>query len=153
MLLTDERCCTSTLTIQVEADKLLEFMSDPLKIGQWGFGSWGEIEDMGDGIYVGTSLFDGGKTSFRVNTYKKFRQVDYEVGYLGGELLPWIVARVNRGPIVGLGEDESLLTMMAWRHQEWSDEDWRLLSATHETEVFRIRYLAELEYGSKGKKE
>ncbi len=143
MILTDNMCCTATIEVNIDADKLLRFISDPIKLGEWAYGSFRPIEAVGNNVYSGTSLYDGGKTSFRINVYEKFHQVDYEVGYLGGELLPWIVGRVIPGPVVGLESGKSLVTLMAWRHKDWSDEDWRLVCASHEAEVFRLRYLAE----------
>jgi hypothetical protein len=145
MILTDTLCCSATIQIDVDAAKLLKFISDPIKLGDWAFGSFKPTESHGNNIFSGTSLYDGGKTSYRINVYEKFRQVDYEVGYLGGELLPWIVGRVIPGPVVGLPAGTSLLTMLAWRHKDWSDEDWRLVCASHEAEVFRVRYLVESE--------
>ena len=143
MILTDDRCYTVTIETKVTAEVLLKFISDPNKLGEWALGSSKPIKSLGDGVYSGTSLFDDEATSFRINVYQRFNQVDYEVGYLGGQLLPWIVGRVTPGPVVGLDSGHSLLTMMAWRHKDWSDEDWRLVCVSHETEVFLIRHLVE----------
>ena len=143
MLLTDDYCYTATVLIKSPVDQVMKFMKDANKVGEWGFGSWKPIKQLGGGIYQGTSLYDGGKTVYKLNVYEKFHQIDYEVGYLGGELIPWIVARVTPGKVVGQDPESSLLSMMAWRNAEWSDEDWKLIGATHEAEVFRIRYLVE----------
>lgn len=143
MFLTDDYCYTATVLVKASADHAMKFLKDPIKVGEWAFGSWQPIKELDDGIFQGTSLYDGGSTVYKLNVYEKFYQIDYEVGYLGGELVPWIVARITPGKVVGQDPDSCLLSMIAWRNAEWSDEDWKLVGATHEAEVFRIRYLVE----------
>jgi hypothetical protein len=145
MIITDTSCCTATIEVHVNADKMFNFISNPIKLGDWAFGSFRPIKSMGDNVYSGTSMYDGGQTLFRINPYPKFRQCDYEVGYLGGELLPWIVGRVTPGPVLGLDKNVCLFTLQAWRHKDWKDEDWRLICSSHEAETFRARYLVESE--------
>ena len=141
--MSDALCCTASIEIKADAAKVLRFISDPIQLGKWAFGSFEPIEALGNNIYVGTSLFDGGKTSYRINVYERFHQVDYEVGYIGGELSPWIVGRVIPGPILGHPKGTSVLTMLAWRHKDWSDEEWNLVCSSHGAEIYRIRYLIE----------
>lgn len=139
----DEHCFTASILINAPAAKISVFLQDAVKTGDWAFGAWAPLTPMQDGIFKGRSLFDGGETVFRIHVHEQIHQIDYEVGYLGGELLPWIVVRVTPGHVVGRAADTSLLSLIAWRNVEWKDDDWRLVCATHQTEVYRIRHLVE----------
>ena len=143
MNLIDEHCYTASILIKASPQEIMTFLRDERGTGDWAFGAWGPITPLNDGIYKGRSLYDGGETIFRVRVLEQIHQVDYEVGYLGGELQPWIVIRITPGPVIGRNPETSLLSLIAWRNAEWADDDWRLLCATHQTEVYRLRYLIE----------
>lgn len=143
MNLIDEHCYTASILIKATPHEVMTFLRDEPATGDWAFGAWGPITRLEDDIYQGRSLYDGGETIYRIRVLEQVNQIDYEVGYLGGELQPWIVIRVTPGPVTGRSPDTSLLSLIAWRNVEWADDDWRLLCATHQTEVYRIRYLIE----------
>jgi hypothetical protein len=143
VILTDDYCYSASVLIAANVDHAMTYMKEPNNVGDWAFGSWRPIKKLADETYQGTSLYDGGETVYRLNVYEEFYQIDYEVGYLGGELVPWIVARLTPGTVVGRGTQACLLTMLAWRNADWSDDDWKLVGVTHEAEVFRIKYLIE----------
>lgn len=143
MNLIDEHCYTASILINASPQEIMTFLRDQHRTGDWAFGAWGPITPLQDDIYKGRSLYDGGETIFRIHVLEQVHQVNYEVGYLGGELQPWIMIRIVPGQVVGRNHDTSLLSLIAWRNAEWADEDWRLLCATHQTEVYRIRYLIE----------
>ena len=143
MNLIDQHCYTASILIKASPREVMAFLTDELATGDWAFGAWGPITRLEDNICKGRSLYDGKETLFRLRVLEQVNQVEYEVGYPGGELQPWIVVRVTPGPVTGRNTDTSLLTMMGWRNVEWADEDWRLLCATHQTAVYRIRHLIE----------
>ena len=47
------------------------------------------------------------------------------------------------GSHVGLGDDQSVLTFIAWRSETMDDDRWRRLTAAHEMEVVLVKSLIE----------
>ena len=50
-----------------------------------------------------------------------------------------ISARVIPGSALGYGENRSLVTLLAWRPAEMSDDRWSRLVASHEAEILLLR--------------
>ena len=142
MNLTDPLCHTATLPIAAPAEEVFEFMGDLEMMGQWAFGAWG-LKPAGNGIFVGQSLFEDVAVYCRLRAERELLQLDYAVGEDPDNLIPRIISRVIPGAYLGRSADSCLLSLIAWRSEAASDERWRLTCASHEAEIFRIRYMIE----------
>ena len=142
MNLSDPLCHTATLPISAPARETFEFMTDTERMGQWAFGAWG-LKPAGNGTFVGKSLYEDLEVYCRLKPNRELLQVDYEVGEDPARLVPRIISRVIPGEHVGRGAGNCLLSLVAWRSASAGDERWRLTCASHEAEIFRIRYLVE----------
>jgi hypothetical protein len=117
-------------------------MADGIKQGLWALGSW-KRREVEKGLFVGTSLFDGGETWVRIWADRERMLVDYFVGRSSEALLPRNSARIVPGPVTKRDECSCLVTLMTWRLADMTDFAWEQLSVTHETELFIIKGLLE----------
>ncbi|WP_156397188.1 MULTISPECIES: hypothetical protein [unclassified Sphingomonas] len=146
MLLTDEMCHSASIVVEAEAKQAYAFISDPLYLGIWAFGSWESRPFNGD-IHEGVSLFTGGRSYSRLTAYPSALQVDFEIGSAPDALVPRIVIRILPGRHLGLPPEHCLVTVLAWRSQDADEQRWRLTCASHETEVFRLKHVIENQVG------
>jgi hypothetical protein len=138
----DRYCHTATAEVGVTAETAFNFMADGIKQGLWALGSW-ERREVEKGLFVGTSLFDGGETWVRIWADRERMLVDYSVGRSPEALLPRNSARIVPGPVTKRDEGSCLVTLMTWRLADMTDSAWEQLSVTHETELFIIKNLLE----------
>ena len=109
-----------------------------LSAGRWSLGCMNTRPADSTGIYTGHSLFDGSQGWFTIDAHPELLLIDYRVGPKDA-LTPRISARIVRGETLGRPADLCVVTLMAWRTADMSEERWRRLCATHEAEVFLIK--------------
>ena len=114
-----------------------------MKQGEWALGSWNRRR-VGDGLFAGTSLFDGRELLIRLEANAKLMLVEYHVGRSADALAPLVWGRIVPGPVVGLGEDRCILTLVVWRSAGEAPESWDLLGHTFPTEVQMVKGRLEL---------
>ncbi len=135
-----------SVTIEVNTcwGKAFAYLKDPLKLGLWAFGCRETQATDIEGVYVGTSLFNGEKTYFEIEAEEHFRIIDFLLGDLTSRW-PRISLRIVPGPYYGGKDSTCLVTIDAWRERSMSDQRWHQLCVSHETEIFLIKSLLERE--------
>ena len=133
----------STVLVEVPAETAFAYLADGLKQSDWTLGSWNR-EDLGDGLFRGTSLFDGTYTYVRLEPEPASLLVDYWVGTDPDRLLRLNSARIVPGPAVGRPEGTCLVTLLKWRTPSQSDEAWAVACGIFDTEVHMIKGRLEL---------
>jgi hypothetical protein len=141
----DHSHCATTL-VGVPADRAYAFLVDPVALGRWSLGCM-DLTHVGNGVYRGRSLFDGGEGWLSIDGDPQRRVVDYHVGTLD-QRLPRISARVVPGPVCGLAPAECYVSLLAWRARSMDEARWQRLFASHAAEICLIK--AQLEAASRG---
>ena len=126
-----------TCRVTVRADAAFMFLADPAALSRWSLGCM-DLVEVGNGVYTGRSLFDGGQGWLSIDADPRRLLVDYQVGSLERRE-PRISARVIPGPVCGLDETVSTVTLTAWRSTSMTDERWARLCASHEAEIWLIK--------------
>lgn len=120
-----------------EAGATFAVLADPRRIGSWALGCW-DAELVGDRLVRGTSLFDASPTYVRADPDSDRLAVDFAVGSAPDALVHRISARVLPGAPLGFEPGRSLVTLLAWRPAEMSDDRWARLVTSHETEILLL---------------
>ena len=136
-------CHTASARVDVPADAAFAFLVDPAALSRWSLGCM-DLVAVGNGVYTGRSLFDGGQGWLSIDSDRTRLLVDYHVGTLD-KREPRISARVVPGPVCGLGENACYVTLTAWRPAAMVDDRWQRLCATHDAEIWLIK--SQLESG------
>jgi hypothetical protein len=131
-----------TVEVRVPAERAYGFLMDGLALGRWALGAWA-TKAMGDGLFVGRSLFDGSEAWLRLTGDPERLTVDYHLGSGRTALVPRIMARVVPGPVTGRPEGHCLVSLIAWRDAAMDDARWHRLVACHEAEILLIKALIE----------
>jgi hypothetical protein len=137
MNVSDSLSYSVSLEVSVPADEAFRYLSDPEMLGRWSLGCFG-TEPAGEGLFKGTSLFDGLEAWFRIEGDPKRFLIDYHVGG-PEEQVPRISTRVIPGPLYGRDGEHCIVTMTAWRTTDMSDHRWQRLCASHDAEIFLIQ--------------
>lgn len=138
----DPHCHTSSIAVARPAEQVFDLMSDGLKQGHWAWGS-AERRDLGDGLFVGTSVFDGAETYVRLLADRDRLIVDYEVGRSAAAMQFRNMARVLPGALLGHDEGSCVVSLLTWRLATQTDAQWTQMGTVHEAEMYLIRGLAE----------
>lgn len=134
--------CVSA-SINVAPDTAFDFLSDGMNQSYWALGSWNRCE-VGDGIYAGTSLFDGSELFVRLHLNSELRIVDFETGRSPDVLHHAVEARVIAGETLGRARDTCVVTLTIWRAEGVDDAGWELLAHSFATEIEMIKGRLEL---------
>jgi hypothetical protein len=134
----DPLCHTVTAEIAVPSESAFRYLADPVKLGLWALGCFDTQPTGTDGLFKGTSLFDGSAAWFRIETDPKRFLIDYHVGD-SKQQLPRISTRIVPGPNYGQDAEHCMVSMMAWRTSDMSDHRWQRLCATHDAEILMIQ--------------
>jgi len=118
--------------IERPADDVFAFMADLQCLGQWSLGCF-DTRVVGDGVVVGTSLFDGTQTYVSVETLAQQGLLRYWVGN-ERQRTPRISALVQ-----ALDACTCVLVLMATRSAEMDESRWQRLQRCHETELDLIQ--------------
>ncbi|MCZ4290987.1 hypothetical protein [Hoeflea alexandrii] len=138
----DQHCHTSSIRVKRSAAAVFDLMSDGIKQGHWAWGSF-QREEVSKGLFVGTSVFDGQQTFVRLNSDVERLTVDYEVGKSEANMQFRNMSRVLPGPVVGLSDEECIVSLITWRLASQDDDSWSQIGTVHEAEMYLIRGLAE----------
>lgn len=132
----------TSITVNSAAEDLFERMADAANLHRWSFGTW-KTEIVAGGLVLGTSLFDGSSIYVRIDSDEARLVIDYHLGADPLNLVPRIQLRVVPGGHVGLADEQSVLTFIAWRSEAMDDDRWRRLTASHEMEAVLVKSLIE----------
>lgn len=132
----------ASITVNSAAENVFERMADAANLHRWSFGTW-KTEIAADGLVLGTSLFDGSRIFVRIDKDEARLIIDYHLGADPKKLVPRIQLRVVPGGHVGLGDEQCVLTFIAWRSEAMDDDRWRRLTAAHEMEAVLVKSLIE----------
>lgn len=132
----------TSIVVNSAAKDVFDRMADAANLHRWSFGTW-KTEITADGLILGTSLFDGSRLHVRIDRDEARLIIDYRLGTQPEKLVPRIQLRVVPGGHVGLGDDQSVLTFIAWRSEAMDDDRWRRLTAAHEMEAVLVKSLIE----------
>ncbi len=124
--------------VAVPAEVAFAYVADGLRQSQWALGSW-EREQIGEDIFRGRSLFDDSVTYVRIDARTDLLLVDYFVGPAPDRLLRVNSARVVPGALIGQDADRCVVTLMKWRTQAQTEDEWRQAVATFDLEIMIIR--------------
>ena len=110
---------SASTEVAVPAETAFAYLSDGIKQGEWTLGSWGR-ERIGEGLFRGASLFDGGETFVRISadpgqlssTTTSARLRPYAAGQLG----PRRPRSAGRAP-----EGTCVVMLMKWRTPSQDD--------------------------------
>ena len=116
----------------------LAHLSTAPGMSRWILGLWNCRETQA-GLFTGESLFDGATGWVRVKVDAAAGLVDYLVGATPESLVQRIRASVIAGGLLGHAPGTCVVTLVAWRTGDMSDERWARLMHTHETEIELIR--------------
>jgi uncharacterized protein YndB with AHSA1/START domain len=137
MNIPDSPSYSVSLEVSVPAEEAFRYLSDPEMLGRWALGCF-NTQPGEEGLYKGTSLFDGLEVWFHIDADPTRLLIDYHVG--GPEnRLPRISTRVVSGPLYGRDSEHCIVTMTAWRTTDMSDARWQRLCASHDAEIFLIQ--------------
>jgi hypothetical protein len=132
----------TSILINSPAAQVFARMGDANNLHRWSFGTW-KTEMRADGLIHGTSLFDGAGILVRIDSDEKRLGIDYHLGAEPQKLVPRIQLRMVPGSHVGLSDEQSVLTFIAWRSEGMDDDRWRRLTAAHEMEAVLVKSLIE----------
>lgn len=133
----------AAVEIAVPAQTAFDYVSDGLRQSDWTLGSTNR-EAIADGLFRGTSAFDGKPTFVRIHAHPEQLLVDYDVGRSPESLMRVNSVRVLDGPLVGRPEGTCVLALTKWRMPAESDEIWQRSSITFSTEIHMIKGRLEL---------
>ena len=132
----------TSVVIKEAASAVFTRMADARNLHRWSFGTW-KTEILPDELVLGTSLFDNSQLYVRIDRDETRLTIDFLLGANAAKLVPRIQLRVVPGGHVGLGDDQSVLTFIAWRSETMDDDRWRRLTASHEMEAVLVKSLIE----------
>jgi hypothetical protein len=128
----------ATAVCDATADVAFAFLADPSRLGSWALGCWG-AEPVDERTVRGASLFDASTAYARADPDSARLLVDFSVGADPDQLVHRISAHVIPGAVLGFEEHRSLVTLLAWREADMSDDRWSRLVASHEAEILLLR--------------
>jgi hypothetical protein len=124
--------------VEAEAEVAFAFLADGMNQQYWALGSW-DRRPLGEGLFVGTSLFDGTELTVRVIPRPELGIVDFETGKDAGSLAFAVQARIVSGAELGHGDGACLLTLTVFRAAAVDDDTWERLWHVFETEIHMIK--------------
>jgi hypothetical protein len=138
MDITDPHCHSCTCEVEASAEEAFRYMSDGLKQGEWTFGSW-DRRQVGEGLFVGTSMFDGKETYIKIETDPGRFMIYYYLGSDPEDLVARNMVRVVPANVVQGEAGKCLVTLLAWRSAFMGDLRWKQLCVSHESQMFIIK--------------
>jgi enamine deaminase RidA (YjgF/YER057c/UK114 family) len=129
----------ATAIVAASAEAAFAFMKDGLALGRWALGSF-DTQALENGVFRGHSLFDGAARFIRIEDDAAKLSITYHVGQDPERLQPRILATIEPGAGT---PPECRVSLIAWRDASMTDERWRHLTTTHETEILLVKALIE----------
>jgi len=134
----DANAHSASIAVDVTADVAYAFLADGMNQSYWALGSL-ERRDLGDDLYVGTSMFDGKELYVRLRPNAELRLVDYFLGADPENLVHLVESRVVPGEELGRPPGTCVITNTHWRPEAATDEEWTMTYYLWKTEVYLIR--------------
>ncbi|QGZ64670.1 hypothetical protein [Paraburkholderia acidisoli] len=138
----DPFCHSSSILVERPAEVTFAIMSDGIRQGRWAWGSF-DRREAAPGLFVGASVFSGKDTYVRLHVDQERFVVDYEVGASPETMQFRNMSRVIPGPLLKLGEAQSVVSLLTWRLATQTDAEWTQMGTVHEAEMFLIKGLLE----------
>lgn len=138
MDISDRYYHTCSVSVDAPALQAFKYMADGIKQGEWTFGSW-DRRQVGEQLFVGRSMFDDKETYIKIDADEERLVIYYRLGEAPGCLQTRNMVRIVRGPDLGWEDNRSLVTLLAWRSAFMSDDRWKQLCVSHETQMFIIK--------------
>jgi hypothetical protein len=132
---------TASERVATGAREAFAFLADGLSLGRWALGCF-ETKALGEGLFIGHSLFDGKALYVRIAADAARLAVTYHVGSSPDRLSPRIAARVAKGEADGAAP-QCMVSLIAERTPDMTDERWRQLRTLHEAEILLVKALLE----------
>lgn len=134
----DPNAHAASIEVPVDAGRALAFLADGMAQTHWALGSW-DRRDLGGGLFVGTSLFDGTELYVRLEAHHELLLVDYSIGPDPADLRRLVEARVVPGDVLGRDPGVCVITLTVWRSTAFTPEAWARTYHAFKTEVHLIR--------------
>ena len=134
----DTNAHSASIAVDVTADVAYAFLADGMNQSYWALGSL-ERRDLGDDLYVGTSMFDGKELYVRLRPNAELRLVDYFLGADPGKLVHLVESRVLPGEELGRAAGTCVVTNTHWRPEDATAEEWAMTYYLWKTEVYLIK--------------
>ena len=134
----DTNAHSASIAVDVTADVAYAFLADGMNQSYWALGSL-ERRDLGDDLYVGTSMFDGKELYVRLRPNAGLRLVDYFLGADPGKLVHLVESRVLPGEELGRAAGTCVVTNTHWRPEAATAEEWAMTYYLWKTEVYLIK--------------
>jgi hypothetical protein len=138
MKIYDPLCYTVSVEVDRPSNIVFEYLSNPKKIGRWALGCFDTHPVGKEGLYKGTSLFDGSETWVRIEVDVQRFIIDYCVGDSDHQV-PRIFVRIMPGTIYRNDSSRCIVCMTALRTKDMSEPRWHRLCATHDAEILLIK--------------
>lgn len=124
--------------VAVGADTAFAFLTDGMNQRFWALGSW-DRREVGDGVFVGTSLLDGTELYVRPIPNPALLLVDFETGEDRRSLAHEVEARVVPGSALGHAEETCLVVLTVFRRAAVADAGWEQAWHMFQTEIQMIK--------------
>ena len=122
----------ATRHVKVRVDQAFDYLSHAPSLGEWSLGCF-QVQPVTAEVVVGSSLFRTGKAYVKIEALKELGLIRFWVGSTPDQLAPRILATV-----FAYGE-QALVSLIAYRQPDMTDERWAVLKRTHETELDLIK--------------
>ena len=123
--------------VEVPAGFALDRLADPAFVGGWALGSMG-LQPVGDGVFLGRSMFDGTEAHVEIRPRPEIGLVDYAVGTAESRS-PRIFIRVTDGTVLGMTGAVCLVALHAVRVAGSTEARWQRTCVCHEAEILLIK--------------
>ena len=124
--------------VAVGANTAFAFLADGMNQRFWALGSW-DRREVGDGVFVGTSLLDGTELYVRPIPNPALLLVDFETGEDRRSLAHEVEARVVPGSTLGHPEETCLVVLTVFRRAAVADAGWEQTWHVFQTEIQMIK--------------
>lgn len=128
----------ASIEVNVSAETAFSFMADGMKQNYWALGSVNR-RNLGNGLFVGTSSFDGSDLYVTLAGHPDLLMVDYCFGPTPETIAPVVEARIKPGVALGRKDNCCVVTLTIWRWPHSTDEEWELHYHLWKVEVHLIK--------------
>jgi hypothetical protein len=140
-----------TAAVVAPAELAFEYLSDPMKVGEWSLGSLETRRIANSDAYVGRSILDDSEAMFRIDADRARSLIDYSIGNHPARLVMRISIRILPGDLVEHASTSCIVTLTAWRPRSFDDARWSRLIAFHDAELHIIRARIERAFAARSK--
>lgn len=134
----DPHAHSASIEVGVDARTAFEFLASGKMQTYWTLGSWDRV-DLGDGLFSGTSLWDGSTLYVRPEPHPDLLMVDYSVGADPEAMLRVNSVRVRGGEELGRDPSTCIVTLTSWRTAKATDAAWERGAHVYKTEMHLIK--------------